>query len=74
MDSLTIYPASFIASYKGVELSKDAYQLNVTMGTIQFMSNSLDSIDISYRVLPFDLSKTYKNRDTSIIYVNIHCT
>jgi hypothetical protein len=69
MDSLTIYPASFIASYKGVELSKDAYQLNVTMGTIQFMSNSLDSIDISYRVLPFDLSKTYKNRDTSIIYL-----
>jgi hypothetical protein len=68
LDSLTIYPNSFQISVKGQVLPRDAYQLSTTNNTVQLIVKQEDSISITYRVLPFNLNKTWKLRDTSIVF------
>jgi len=52
----------------GQLLPKEYYEINPTTGTIFFTQLPNDSVQIEFRVLPIQLSKTYKVRDTSQIY------
>ncbi len=69
IDTLTIYPNSFVVKCNGNQLTRDQYNLDCTNGTFQLLSTA-DSFDLelSYRVLPYNLGKEYKQRDTNLIY------
>ena len=68
LDTLSIYPNSFILSYKGDTVSLNNYRLNFSSSTIELIDKSkfTDTLIAFYRVIPFDLSKKHFNRDTSI--------
>ncbi|MAO32281.1 MAG: hypothetical protein CL824_02135 [Crocinitomicaceae bacterium] len=70
LDTLSIYPNSFILSYKGDTVSLNNYRLNFSSSTIELIDKSkfTDTLIAFYRVIPFDLSKKHFNRDTSILY------
>ncbi len=68
LDSLSIYPNSFEISCGNEILAKENYQLNYAKAQLILLDKCADSIRISYRVLPFDLSSPLYARDTSVIY------
>jgi len=68
LDTFTIYPLSFRASVRGVPLSTDEYDLNISDKTFQLRKPIKDTLFIEYQVLPYDFGKKYQKRDTSIIY------
>jgi hypothetical protein len=68
LDTLTIYPLSFRATVRGVPLSTDEYDLNISDKTFQLRKPIKDTIVLEYQVLPYDFGKKYQKRDTSIIY------
>jgi hypothetical protein len=68
LDSLTIYPNSVKVYCGNIELDNNQYVINYTESNIQFFSDCSDSLNVKFRVLPMNLSKNYKLRDTSIIY------
>jgi hypothetical protein len=68
LDSLSIYPNSFEVYYQGSALSNTAYKLDFTSALFVLNETLNDSLTFIYQVLPLDLSKQYKLRDTSIIY------
>ena len=68
LDTFTVYPSTLKVFVKGVLLSKEHYEINPTTGTISFLQLPNDSVLVEFRVLPIQLSKTYKIRDTSQIY------
>ena len=68
LDTLTIYPLSFRVSVRGVPLSTDDYDLNISDKTFQLRKSIKDTLFIEYQVLPYDFGKKYQKRDTSIIF------
>ena len=68
LDSLSIYPNSFEVYHKDVILPSTAYKLDFTSALFVINNTLNDSLTFKYQVLPLDLSKQYKLRDTSIIY------
>lgn len=68
LDSLSIYPNSFEVYYQGSALPNTAYKLDFTSALFVLNKTLNDSLTFKYQVLPLDLSKQYKLRDTSIIY------
>lgn len=68
LDSLSIYPNSFEIQCGGELLPRENYQLNYSQAQLVLLEKCADSIHVSYRVLPFDLSAPLFARDTSIIY------
>lgn len=68
LDSLTIYPNSFVVSCGGIQLSRNDYELNYAAATFILFSHCSDSVLITYRVLPLNLKKVYSTRDSSVIY------
>ena len=70
LDTLSIYPNSFKLVYKGDTISPNNYRLNFSSSTIELIGKKtfIDTLIAFYRVIPFDLSKKYFNRDTSILY------
>ena len=68
LDSLSIYPNSFEVYYQDSALPNTAYKLDFTSALFVLNETLNDSLTFIYQVLPLDLSKQYKLRDTSIIY------
>ncbi len=68
LDTFTVYPTTVKVFVNGIQLSKENYEINPTTGTITFLEIPSDSVLVEFRVLPIQLSKTYKVRDTSQIY------
>ena len=68
LDTFTIYPSTVRVFQGGNLIPKELYEINTTTNSITFFRPPNDSIQIEFRVLPFNLSKTYKVRDTSQIY------
>lgn len=68
LDSLTIYPFSFQASCQGEVLSKDDYILDYSTGNFELLKQCDDSVQVTFRVLPMDLSKKYQSKDTSMVF------
>ena len=68
LDTLSIYPNSFQVTYQGVELSSSDYQLDFSSALFVLNQAINDTLHFEYQVLPIDLSKQYRVRDTSIIY------
>ena len=68
LDSLSIYPNSFDIKCGGKAFSDDSYQLDYAKSQIIFLDKCDDSLQITFRVLPFDLSSPIVARDKSLIY------
>ncbi|MFK7786640.1 MAG: hypothetical protein AB8B56_16095, partial [Crocinitomicaceae bacterium] len=68
LDTLSIYPNSFTIQCGGKALAKDQYELDYAKSQIILFEKCKDSLDVSFRVLPFDLSSPIVARDTSLIY------
>lgn len=68
LDSLSIYPNSFVALKGKDTLKPKDYQLDYSTGKFTMLHTYSDSILLKFQVLPFDFSKTFKKRDSSIIY------
>ena len=68
LDSLSIIPKSFKIFIKDIPLDSLNYTINFVNATLKLNKSLLkDTIQISYRVFPLYLEKTYKYRDSSII-------
>ena len=68
LDTLSIYPNSLVV-VQGIEvLKKEQYIFDFATGFFQLKSPIYDTLTFKYQVFPFDLSKTYKKRDTTLIY------
>jgi hypothetical protein len=69
LDTLSIYPASLIISKSsGEEIALNQYQIDHINNILILDTIYSDTLWVSYRVLPFDLSLNYQRRDTSMIY------
>lgn len=68
LDTLSIYPNSFEIKCGTKSFSNDKYELDYAGSKIILKDRCEDSLQISFRVLPFDLSAPIVARDTSIIY------
>lgn len=68
LDSLSIYPNSFDIKCGGVPFSDEHYELDYAASQIILKSKCADSLQIRFRVLPFDLSAPVYARDTSVVY------
>jgi hypothetical protein len=68
IDTLTIYPNSFVVVRGKDTLSKEEYEFNYTSNAFRLKKNSRDTLTFHYQVLPFEFTKTIKKRDSTIIY------
>jgi hypothetical protein len=68
LDTLSIFPNSVKISCKNEAINLGNYTIDYAKATMQFHKLFLDSFEISYRVLPMNLSKVYTKRDTSQIF------
>jgi hypothetical protein len=68
IDTLTIYPNSFVVVRGNDTLSKEEYEFNYTSNTFRLKKNSKDTLTFHYQVLPFEFTKTIKKRDSTLIY------
>lgn len=68
LDSLSIYPNSFSISCGTAPLALEDYRLDYAEARLILFSKCSDSVNVSYRVLPFALSAPMYMRDTSLIY------
>jgi hypothetical protein len=68
LDSLSIIPNSEIVRLKdGTIVSSNDYFINYPKSLLIFNFKPQDSIEISYRVFPFNFDKTYQNKSDSLI-------
>ena len=68
LDTLSIYPNSFQVTYGGENLPRSDYQLDFSSALFVLNRALNDTLHFKYQVLPIDLSKQYRIRDTNIIY------
>lgn len=68
LDTLSIYPGSFQLFCDSSLLSAETYQLDYARSELVFSGTCGGQIRAEFRVLPFNLSKTYQSRDTSVLY------
>jgi len=68
LDTFSIFPGSFELKCGGKQLGTESYRLDFAAARLIMIDACNDSMQVSYRVLPMDLSKNYAVRDTSLIY------
>lgn len=68
LDSLSIYPNSFKLFCGDQLLGLGDYKLNSATSELILLTKCSEKLNAEYRVLPFDLSKSYQLRDTSVLY------
>lgn len=68
LDTLSIYPSSFQLFCNETLVPRDHYYLNSGKAELILLEKCDGNYTVEYRVLPFDLSKSYRVRDTSMIY------
>jgi len=67
-DSLSILPASVTVTCMGELLPASSYSVNYAKAELKMLIPCSDSIKISYRIMPYNLSKLISIRDTAIVY------
>ncbi|MBI2258816.1 MAG: hypothetical protein HYU67_07955 [Flavobacteriia bacterium] len=68
LDSFTVYPNTLNVFCGQQELDKNSYLFDYDKNTISFFTDCEDSLKVTYRVLPLNLSKRYQHRDTTILF------
>jgi hypothetical protein len=68
IDTLSIYPSSFVVLNGKDTLSPSAYEIDFMSAKFRLSKELSDSITIHYQVWPFDFTKHYVLRDTSLIF------
>ncbi|MFY7944823.1 MAG: hypothetical protein ACOVNZ_09585 [Crocinitomicaceae bacterium] len=68
LDTSSIYPNSLIVVHRKDTLKKEQYSFDFATGIFELKSPIYDTLNFKYQVFPFDLTKSYKKRDTTIIY------
>jgi hypothetical protein len=68
IDTLSIYPSSFVVLHGKDTLKASAYEIDFLSATFRLIDKSTDSLTLSYQVWPFDFTKQYLKRDTSVIF------
>jgi hypothetical protein len=68
LDSLSIYPSSFVAMHGKDTLKSSAFQIDFLSAKFRLVSELPDSLTLHYQVWPLDFSKQYLKRDTSFIF------
>ena len=68
LDSLSIYPSSFVAMHGKDTLKSSAFQIDFLSAKFRLVSELPDSLTLHYQVWPIDFSKQYLKRDTSFIF------
>ena len=68
IDTLSIYPSSFVVLHGKDTLKASAYEIDFLSATFRLIDKSTDSLTLSYQVWPFDFTKQYLKRDTSLIF------
>jgi len=68
IDSLTIYKPTFRVTCNGYDVPESDYYLNPFTKKFSYNGRCKDSLFIVYRTFDIDFSKTYQNKDTSILY------
>ena len=70
IDTLSIYPNSFEAFVGDIPLASSQYRLDFSSALLMINEPIEDSIRFVYQVFPFDLSKKYQLRDSSLVFNN----
>jgi hypothetical protein len=68
LDSMSIYPSSFVVLNGADTVKTTSYQIDFVSATFRLLEAITDSLSIHYQVWPIDLSKQYFVRDTSLIF------
>lgn len=68
LDSLSIYPNSFLIHCGNEPFGVEGFKLDHASGKITILKACSDSLTVSYRVLPMNLGKSYFRRDTTLFY------
>jgi hypothetical protein len=68
LDTLSIYPNSFRIFCGSEQLQKEDYFLDHAAARLKLHKICKTNITVEYRTLPFDLSKEYARRNSSIIF------
>lgn len=68
LDTLTIIPSSFQLSCEGKVVEENSFKLDPVSGFL-YLKNDCGGVYLAeFRVFPFDLSRNYQIRDTTLIY------
>ena len=68
IDTLAIYPNSFIVLIGNDTLDSKKYSLSFGSNKFQLYENQKDTLTFHYKVLPFNFQKTYQIRDSKIVF------
>lgn len=68
LDSMSIYPSSFVVLNGADTVKTTSYQIDFVSAKFRLLEAITDSLSIHYQVWPIDLSKQYFVRDTSLIF------
>ena len=68
IDTLSIYPSSFVVLNGKDTLRPSAYEIDFMSAKFRLINEISDSLTIHYQVWPFDFTKQYMKRDTSLIF------
>lgn len=68
LDTLSIYPNSFEVFYGETALLPSEFTLDFSSALFVLKKSLGDTLFFKYKVFPFDLSRNYRLRDTSMIY------
>lgn len=68
LDSLMVIPSSLKLYCDGEELDSTTFRINFSKSRLYLFENCGGTYLAEFRVFPFDLSKKYQIRDTSLIY------
>ncbi len=68
IDTLSIYPSSFVVIVGKDTLKASAYKIDFLSAKFRLIEESTDTLTLSYQVWPFDFTKQYLKRDTTLIF------
>jgi hypothetical protein len=68
IDTLSIYPSTFVVLNGKDTLKSSAYEIDFMSAKFRLLVEFSDSLTLHYQVWPFDFTKHYVQRDTSLIF------
>ena len=68
IDTLSIYPSSFVVLKGKDTLKAHEYEIDYLSATFRLLDEISDSLTLHYQVWPFDFTKQYLKRDTTLIF------
>lgn len=68
IDSLSIYPSSFVVLHGKDTINPSAYEIDYIQAAFRLLQPISDSLTLHFQVWPYDFSKVYQRRDSSFIF------